>query len=202
MSTFRVKLNNTQQGLLDFNPSTASPSGVRGQIDETGEQSNPSVQRGVYVTGPNQTNRLLRDGEVFDDCNYWKRFAYPQVPLEEAFIEVVTDDGSVYSDIPEENVFPRTFELAVPINGSFGDNQIDILGETGSFATFAQISVAGDDVRIRMNGSNDAIFPLTDGTTQVFNQGEINLSLLEVEGGASSVATVNVITSIRSACNS
>ena len=84
MSVFRVKLNNASQGLLD--------------TDINGVQNETSIQRTIYVTGPNRINRKLVDGEEFTDCNYWKRFTEDEMGAESAFIEVVTDDGSVYSD--------------------------------------------------------------------------------------------------------
>jgi hypothetical protein len=40
MSVFKVAINNDKQGLLDTNPATAA------QID-------PSIQRTIYVAGPN-----------------------------------------------------------------------------------------------------------------------------------------------------
>lgn len=61
MSVFQVQLNNAQQGLLDIDPAT-------------GAQENPSIQRTMFVEGPNRTLRELVDGATFTDCNYWKRF--------------------------------------------------------------------------------------------------------------------------------
>ncbi|MBM3206896.1 MAG: hypothetical protein FJZ43_04730, partial [Candidatus Staskawiczbacteria bacterium] len=75
MSEFKVKLNNTNQGLMD--------------LKADGSQFAESIQRTIYVAGPSKKYRKLFDGDTFTDCNYWKRFAYPQVPLSEAFIEVV-----------------------------------------------------------------------------------------------------------------
>ncbi len=102
MSVFRVKLNNVDQGRLDLDPSTHSAGAGYGQL---GDAFGVSKQRQVYVMGPKKINRLLSDGETFSDCNYWKRFAYPQVSYEQAIVEVVSDDGSVYSDVEEENTF-------------------------------------------------------------------------------------------------
>ena len=100
MSVFRVKLNNAAQGALDINPSTLL-------------EFNTSIQRTIYVTGPKRIYRKLLDGETFTDCNYWKKFAYPQVPYDQAFIEVVSDDGSIYSEIEEENNYPMVYNIIV-----------------------------------------------------------------------------------------
>jgi hypothetical protein len=52
MSVFKVKLNNSRQGLLDVYEN----------------------QRSAYIMGPNRVNRKLKDGEVFTDCNCpWRR---------------------------------------------------------------------------------------------------------------------------------
>lgn len=203
MSVFKVALNNTQQGLLDLNPSTATAGDVTGQ--GLGSQMNPSIQRGVYIMGPNLTNRLLLDGETFTDCNYWKRFAYPQVALSEAFIEVVTDDGSVYSDVASENTFPKVYDITATAGSTFTDNQADIVGDTGGYASFAQITNNGSNsVKVRLNGVTDAAFDLADGDTQVFNSGDLSISLIEISNDASGVsdADIQIVLSIRSVCNS
>lgn len=204
MSVFRVKLNNVNQGLLDKNPATASAGSIVGQ--GLGGQMNPSIQRGVYITGPNRINRLLTDGETFTDCNYWKRFASPQVSFENAFIEVVTDDGSIYSDIASENTYPRVFDIDATAGTTFTDNQADIVGDTGGYAVFAQITNNGsEDVRIRLNGLTTAVFDLPSSSSQIFDKGDLSISLIEVDhsaSGASSTVAVQVITSVRSVCHS
>jgi len=203
MSVFKVALNNTDQGLLDLDPSTASANTVTG--GGLGNQMQPSIQRGVYIMGPNLVNRLLIDGETFSDCNYWKRFAYPQVPLNEAFIEVVTDDGSIYSDVPSENTFPLVYDITAVGGSTFSDNQADIYGDTGGYATFAQITNNGSGaIKVRLNGLTDAAFDLAAGDTQVFNSGDLSISLIEIDNSASGAADadVQIICSVRSICNS
>lgn len=201
MSVFRVQLNNNDQGLLDRNPSTAS-------ADDLGDQFATSLQRSVYVMGPGKINRLLADGETFTDCNYWKRFAYPQVSLSEAFIYVVTDDGSVYSDIAAENTYPRSWSLTCLAGTTYTDtaNIADILGDTSGYAVFCQItnSSASDDVTIKLNGDSDATFTLEKATSQVFNAGDLNISHVAVDNSVSGTGTVvvEVLVSVRSVCNS
>lgn len=204
MSVFRVALNNTNQGLLDRDPSTASAGAIAGQ--GLGDQIDPSIQRGVYVVGPNLINRLLIDGATFTDCNYWKRYAFPQVPYNEAIVEVVTDDGSVYSDVASENVFPRVYDNAVAAASTWAANQIDIATDTGGFAVFAQITNNGTEpVKVRLNGLTTAIFDLPASGSQVFDKGDISLSLIEfdhTESGAATTVDVQTIISVRSVCNS
>lgn len=195
MSVFKVKLNNTKQGTLDVTP-------------EGNAQVDPSIQRTVYVMGPNKINRLLKDGEQFTDCNYWKRFAYPQVPLEEAIIEVVSDDGSVYSDVASENTYPKVYDATVVGGTTYTDeaNIIDIAGDTGGYAVFTQITNADDtqDIKMRINGVADAVLDLPANSTQVFNSGDLAVTLIEFDNSTSGASDVEVqvVTSIKSVCNS
>ena len=211
MSVFRVALNNVGQGRLDLDPSSARSAYGQGAVytNPLGDQMSPSQQRGVYVMGPNRINRLLIDGETFTDCNYWKRFAYPQVPYNEAFIEVVTDDGSVYSDVASENVFPKVYDQSIAAASTYTDtaNIVDVASDTGGFAVFAQITNkhATQDIRMRINGVSDAIMDLPANSTQVFNAGDLAITLIEFDNsvsGAAGPVAVQVVLSVRSVCNS
>lgn len=206
MSVFKVALNSIAQGNMDLNPSTATSISALDH-SQLGSEMSPSIQRTIYVAGPNHTYRKLKDGEQFTDCNYWKRFAYPQCALADAFIEVVTDDGSVYSDVSDENTYAKVYDLSV-VNGttySEEDNIVDILGDTGGFAVFVQIANQGSTaVKVRLNGTANAIFDLGAGETQVFNHGDLSVTKLEfantVSGGGTTA--VQVLVSVKSVCNS
>jgi hypothetical protein len=203
MSVFKVALNNSHQGYMDIDPRTQqiNPSAV----DSVGSQMVTSLQRTIYVAGPNRTYRKLFDGQTFTDCNYWKRFAYPQVPLDQAFISVLTDDGSVYSDHAEENVFPMVWNVTAAGGSVYADNVVDILGDTGGYATFVQITnVSGNSVKVRINGNTNAVFDLGAAVTQVFNTGDLTISKLEFQNNASgaTTTTIQVIASVLSHCNS
>jgi hypothetical protein len=204
MSVFKVALNSIAQGYMDLNPATATSISALDH-SQLGAGMNPSIQRTIYVSGPNNTYRNLKDGEQFTDCNYWKRFAYPQVSLADAFIEVVSDDGSVYSDVSDENTYPKVYDLTVTNGSTYGDNIVDILGDTGGFAVFVQIANQGATaVKVRLNGTANAIFDLGSGETQVFNHGDLSVTKLEfantVSGGSDT--EVQVLVSVRSVCNS
>jgi hypothetical protein len=193
MSVFQVNLNNVEQGLLDKHPTT----GVQNAI---------SSQRNVYVMGPNHINRLLSDGEQFTDCNYWKRFAYPQVSLAEAIVNVITDDGSVYSDVESENTYPKVYDITATAGTTYAANQADILGDTSGHAVFAQITntTASGSLKVKLNGIADGIFDLGFGETQVFNSGDLSISMIEIDNSTSGnpTSTVQIIVSVRSICNS
>jgi len=190
MSEFRVKLNNSKQGTLDVNPSTQS-------------QFSTSVQRTIFVQGPGRKYRKLFDGETFVDCNYWKKFAYPQVDQEQAFIEVVSDDGSIYSDVSSENNYPKVYNLIVEQGTDYDDNTVDIAGDTESYANFVQITNQGSSsVRVRLNGIAGATFELGGSETQVFNAGDLLVTKLafinNVSGGSAS--DIQVLCSIKNNC--
>ena len=191
MSVFRVKLNNSAQGALDINPSTL-----------LGFSS--SIQRTIFVTGPKRIYRKLFDGDTFTDCNYWKKFAYPQVPYDQAFIEVITDDGSIYSEVEEENNYPQVYTLTVLDGSAFAANVCDIIGDTGAAANFVQINntAGGGDVRVKLNGLAGAIFDLNAGDTQVFNYGDLAVTKLNFDNSSGSDADIQVIVSIKSTCQS
>ena len=186
MSVFQVNLNNTGQGLLDQDHQTIS------------------VQRTIYAMGPGGVSRKLVDGTQFTDCNYWKRFAYPQVSLEEAIVDVITDDGSVYSDLAVENTYPKVYDVSVGSGSLYAANQVDILGDTGGHAVFAQItntSGAGD-VKVKLNGLADSVFDLANSTTQVFNAGELSITLIEIQDAATDAQDIQIVLSVRSVCAS
>lgn len=179
MSRFRVKLNNGTQGLLDINPSTAS------------------IQRSIYVSGPNRIYRELKDGEEFEDSNYWKRYAYPNCPLEVSFLEIIEDDGSVWSDYTLNNNAPKAYSLSLDPGSEFSDNILDIENQENGFATFVQISNGNGDIKVRLNSSDTAIFSIKSNETQIFSQGELNLNKIEFKNENEEPVNVQVITSIK-----
>jgi hypothetical protein len=200
MSVFRVKLNNAINGSMDVN-------------SLTGVQNTTSIQRTMDVVGPNLIQRHLVDGQTFTDCNYWKQFAYPQVTLADAFIEVVTDDGSVWSKDSDDNVYPvvwlpGTAGVIGAGAGPSGTNMaLDIISTYGGPAKFVQIknNDGSHSVKVRLNGSTSAVFTLDTSSTQIFNDGDIVVSKIEFDNSASGTSAVNsveVILSVKSVSNS
>lgn len=200
MSVFRVKLANAEQGRLEINPVTGLP-------------FTTSVSRTINVTGPKRIQRQLKDGETFTDSNYWKRFAYPQVALTDAFIEVVTDDGSVYSDVESENVFPVVWTPGtsglIASGKTYTDTNmsLDIVATYGGPAMFVQIQNTDSNsaVKVKLNGSTNAIVTLQANSTQIFNNSDLVVSKIEFDNsfsGASQVDYIEVLLSIKSVSNS
>ena len=202
MSVFKVKLNQGDQGTLDINPAT-------------GLEFNTSVQRTMYVAGPNGKIREIVDGTTFTDCNYWKQFAVPQVSANDAFIEVLTDDGSVYCSIASVNTYPVVANIALNSGTTFtasgyASRTIDIAGSTGNFASFMQLTnngivASGQNVDVKLNGNSGAIFVLEANSTQVFNGGDVAISRVDISTrSGSSVGAFNVeaLYSVVSQCNS
>jgi hypothetical protein len=160
-------------------------------------------QRSVYIMGPNKVNRVLKDGETFRDSNYWKRFAYPQVPLEEAFIEVLEDDGIQYLD-HESNNYPKVYNLSAAANSDFQNNKANIFEETGGYAYFTQITNRSDSesIKVRLNKSTDAIFDLSAGNTQTFDAGDVSISSIEIKNESEENVDVQILVSIMVVSNS
>jgi len=132
--------------------------------------------------------------------------AYSRLANEnDAFLTIVSDDGSIYSDVTAENTFPRVWDLTLAGGSTYTDNEIDILGTYGGYAVFAQIQNTGSEaVKVRLNGSATAIFDLSGSETQVFNAGELSISMIQFDNSVSgaSSTTVQVLTSVKSVCNS
>lgn len=197
MSVFRVKLQNIRQGLMDLDPST-NTSTTYGQL---GSAFTTSKQRQIYVAGPKGAYRLLKDGDTFTDCNYWKRFTSDVAGYEKSFIEVVSDDGSVYSDIPEENLFLKG--ATETLSTDYADTVIDFVTDYGGPAR--SLTVQNLDASIKVTGQLNAdaniTFTLAAGETIMFNQNEVVITMLKLKG-ASGTPQASWIASVKSTINS
>jgi hypothetical protein len=181
MSVFQVKLNNGTQGLLDNDP------------------NGTSIQRSIYVPGPNRSSHELKDGEVFSGSNYWKRFVYPNTSAELSFLILLEDDGSTWYDKADFNNIPKVYKLTIEEGTSFADNVMDIQKDTESFADFVQISNQSDDpLKIRLNGLDSAIFDLGGKEVQSFDSGELNIQKIEalIPEGYSGPVALQVILAV------
>jgi hypothetical protein len=191
MSVFRVIVNNNKQGLMDINPSTGR------QFNFFNVPSDPSLQRQIYVAGPNGGVRELSDGDTFTDCNYWKKFAYPNLPEEQAFIVVVTDDGIPWSD-NGDNTYPLVSTGTISAGGTAS---VDYTLTDGGYAVFAQITNTGaNPMNVAINGAVTATFPLAAGATQVFNKGDFLIGALVMS--SASGTSYQVIASVQVVCQS
>lgn len=209
MSVFTVKLNQGAQGALDKDPSTMT-------ADHLGTPMARSLQRQVYVMGPRKINRLLKDGDTFTDCNYWKKFAYPQCSLENAIVECTTDDGSTYVEggavgtapvIVVDYLTPGTYCTIDFVAGTKRSalGVTTALPSSGSAATFCQIenleSAGTQPVMVSLNDSV-ATFTLTGGTSQIFNAGDLSVTKLVLTASSGTTADIQVIAAVASECNS
>jgi hypothetical protein len=197
MSVFQVKLNNNSQGRLDLDPST-NTSETYGAL---GTPFSTSKQRSIYVAGPNRSYRKLNDGDTFTDCNYWKRFTSEVMGAEHSFIEVVTDDGSIYSDVAEENTF--SVGATEVLSTSFADTVVDFVTDHGGPAKFLMVQNLDASIKItgELNGDTNITFLIGAGETMMFNQGDMVITMLRLKG-ASGTPSASYIASIKSVCNS
>ena len=187
MSIFKVKLNNTLQGRLD--------------LGDTGSPSIISIQRQIYVAGPNHTYRLLKDGETFVDCNYWKKFTSEVVGDEYAFIEVDSDDGSIYSDTPAENIF--SVGGTETLTTDYADTVVDFVTDHSGPARFLMVQNLDESINIigELNGDNNVTFSVGPGESMMFNQGDLVITILRLKS-ASGTPNISYIASVRSVFNS
>jgi hypothetical protein len=191
MSVFRVIVNNNKQGLMDINPSTGR------QFNFFNTPSDPSIQRQIYVSGPNGGIRELSDGDTFTDCNYWKKFAYPNLPEEQAFIVVVTDDGIPWTE-NGDNTYPLVSTGSISAGGTAA---VDYTLSDGGYAVFAQITNTGSNpMNVAINGAVTATFPLAAGATQVFNKGDFLIGALVLSSALGT--SYQVIASVQTPCKS
>lgn len=197
MSVFRVKLNNTKQGRLDFNPTTDT-SNTYGSL---GTPFLVSQQRQMFVAGPNRKIRLLKDGEEFTDCNYWKKFTSEVVGEENSFIEVVVDDGSIYNDDHSENTF--TVGATVTLTTDFADTVINFVDDHGGPARFIMVqNLDGTDGLFgELNGNSNITFYVGAGETMMFNQGDVVVTSLRLKA-VDNTPDASYIASIKSTCTS
>lgn len=197
MSLFRVKLQNLLQGRLDMNPATHPlVAGTTAQYGNLGSPQATSIQRQVFVAGPGRKYRLLKDGDTFSDCNYWKQFAYPQCTLEKAFIDVITDDNSVWSDVAEENTFGvgGTLTLATDYSAA---NTISFTTTNGGPARFLMLlNQSSGTTTVELNGDTNLTFTMATATTLVFDYNNLMISQLRVKGTAGQ--TLTYMASVRS----
>ena len=190
MSVFTVDMSNSRQGLLD--------------VDVNGKPVAKSIQRTMMVTGPNRIQRQLKDGDVFTGCNYWKQFAYPQVPLDQAFIVVTTDDGSIWSNDPMENTviaswYPGTNGILTGGTAFGGTNMtLDLSATPAKFMQIQNNGGSGVGCKVRINGS--ATFNLEGNMSQIFNPGDIVITKVELDNSLSGAgsALIQVIYSYES----
>lgn len=199
MSTFQVKL---QQSTAVFGRSG------QGNLDENALHNGTSVQRTIYVMGPNKVNRKLKDGDTFTDCNYWKRFA----PVSEggsmaeadAFIHIVSDDGSVYQDgdVAASN-FVKSYTKTIVDSTTFTatNNILNVLGDTGGRGVWATIST-NHDLTVRVNGSSASDFVVSGGSPFTFNNGDILIEKLAFDNASGTNAALAVVVGVHSICRS
>lgn len=197
MSVFKVKLNNNVQGRLDLNAATDTSE----SFGEVGNPFTSSIQRQIYVAGPNGKYRTLSDGDTFTDCNYWKKFTTEEMGEEFAFIQVLSDDGSIYSDVPEENTFSIGETLTLTTN--YTDNVVDFVTDHGSPARFLMIQNLDGSIGIRgeLNSDSNITFLVGPGETMMFNQGDMVITSIRLKS-LSGTPEVSYIASVKSQCTS
>ncbi len=187
--------------VIDANTFSLNNSTGNGGYVSGGIWSETSVQRTMYAPGAKLTNRVLRDGQVFEDCNYWKQFSVENgAPISSAFIEVLVDDGIPY--VARQTSFQTVvYTLSVLQGSGFSSNVANILNDYGVAADSVSVTVVGDDVVMRINGSSSSDLTVLNGSTvnDIKSVNLLNFSNLVSGGGT---ATVTVLATIPVNCRS
>ena len=188
MSLFKVQLNNNVQGKLDINPST-------------GLQFDPSIQRTAYITSCSGKIMERADGAQFYGSNYYKQFVaepFGTATEETSFLQILEDDGSVYVVGQEANI---------PVVSSVGTvttsyvTAVDYLTDYNGIANFVQITNNGSAaVDVKLNGSTAAVFSLDKSSTQVFNNGDIQVSTIAFSAPTAAAASIQIIAGVQISC--
>jgi hypothetical protein len=174
MSIFRVELSPRN--------STTTLTGVEGGLDTNLVSYNgatASAQRTVYVMGPKKMNRLMKDGDTFTDCNYWKRFVAVAdggtADTNTAFLTIVSDDGGVWSDEDEESVTVVEKTLAASalkasVRNDIDTGAYDILTNYGGYAAWMTI------VNLSANAQKIIVNPTLSASAQPSGGTELDLT--------------------------
>lgn len=139
-------------------------------------------------------------GETFTGSNYYKRFTYDgliaagytsAVAAEEAILEVVTDDGSVFSDSAATATVPYVYHESLTAGSSAVLNFATDLGGPAYFMTLE----SDQDIYCYLNGSATARINVEGGSQVSFSNGELLLNSITIANTISgaSTATVQVI---------
>lgn len=231
MSVFTVHLTNQFGGsplVGDFSQ-TGGQGGARttgeGNLDQVAQTSGTSIQRTAYVMGPNKINRKLVDGQTFTDCNYWLQFApvsqggsITAANVDQAFINVVSNDGSTYIAGVTTNS-PVAFGagaaglLTTTATGGYAAaNAINFLFTYGAPASFVQVFNTGTSypMLVRINGT--AEMQIAANTNETIALGDFPITKLEFStfatGPTGTTATgigpttYQVIAGVQSLCKS
>jgi len=196
MSVFQVKLNQTN--LFQGN----QPSSQARFLDQS-LISGSSIQRSFYAMGPNKTSRKLADGATFVDVNYWKRFAFPTLPVDQAFIVVISDDGSPWYEDSINNSFDKIYTPTINDNtqgenpsGSHysSSNFIDVIGDNGSPAISAMFYLTGSGTypTFYFNGlTPGVVIPLN--TSLFLDVGEFPITNIAIDNTQTFHAALNSV---------
>ena len=105
--------------------------------------------------------------------------------MPDPFLIIIEDDGTIYSEDDSENNQPFIATKKIAAGSSYDDegNEIDLMKEQGTFATFVLIrnKNASQEVNVKINGSKNAILEL-DGNDEIsFDKGDIPISKLNFD---------------------
>ena len=153
------------------------------KLDRTTTSADAFGQQSVSLEAPQGGVKTFKDREVFEGSNYWKKYCFPI--MSNPFLAIIEDDGTIYSEDDSENNQPFIVTKKVAAGSSYDDegNEIDLMKEQGTFATFVLIrnKNSSQEINVKINGSKNAILEL-DGNDEIsFDKGDIPISKLNFD---------------------
>lgn len=174
MSVFKVKLINQQQGTLGAGVSSGGL----------------SLGATVFVTGPDGVTHRYSDGDTFTASNWWKQFAEGQTEYHRSFLEILTDDGSVFV-AGEKIPIPYSWDNFAVNTGVSYTVGVDIVGAIGVPADYIQVTPTVT-MKMRIDGNTNAIIDLPANATQIFNPGDLRASNLQFANSSGTNGTIDI----------
>jgi len=139
----------------------------------------------LWLQGPDGSKVKIGAREEFEASNYFKRYTSEYLDDGEAFLALVTDDGTPWSKCPIPN-FIKAWEFTVATCDEFTDHQYDFALSTmlGGNARFVQITVDDQPVEARINSNADSVFRIDADSVQIFNTDELLVEIIEFKGSS------------------
>lgn len=177
MSVFKVKLRNQVQGTLGTG---VTAGGL-------------SLGANISVTGPDGVTHRYNDGDTFTASNWWKQFAEGVTDYSRSFLQILTDDNSVFV-AGQPSIIPYSWDNLAVANGVSYTITADIATAIGGPADYIQVTPTVA-MKMKINGNANAIIDLPANATQIFNPGDLQATILAFANATGTDGTVDIFVS-------
>lgn len=131
--------------------------------------------------------KYIEPNEEFTGSNYYKRFTYDglisngysaDLAAENAILELVTDDGTPFSDSAVNS--PNNPRVYYETLSPGEELELDFETDLGGPAMFFQMDTS-ENIYVYLNNNADARLYVSSAATQIFNNGELLLSKVTLD---------------------